>query len=62
MRDETKDKAGYIIGMVSKEILSAILWAWIILACIARDPDTALMILVLKSLIWTVVDKEIKRR
>ena len=57
----TREKIWYIIGLVGKEILSLILWAWIILACIARDPDTALMILVLKSLVWVVVDKEFRR-
>lgn len=62
MREETKDKIGYIIGMVAKEILSAILWVWIILACCANDPRTAILVLVFRSLIWAVVDKEIKRR
>ena len=56
-----REKIWYIIGLVGKEILSAILWAWIILACIARDPDTALMILVVRSLIWVIVDKEFRR-
>ncbi len=58
---QNHEKLWYIIGLVGKEILSLILWAWIILACIARDPDTALMILVLKSLVWAVVDKEFRR-
>lgn len=58
---QNHEKLWYIIGLVGKEILSAILWAWIILACIVRDPDTALMILVLRSLVWAVVDKEFRR-
>ena len=58
---QNHEKFWYAVGIIGKEILSAILWAWIILACIARDPDTALMILVLKSLVWVVVDKEFRR-
>lgn len=58
---QNHEKLWYIIGLVGKELLSALLWAWIILACIARDADTALMILVMRSLIWTFIGKEYRK-
>ena len=63
--DETictrKEQAWYIVGLIAKELLSALLWAWIILACVARDSFTALMLLVAKSLIWPVIGREYRR-
>lgn len=55
------EKTWYIIGLIGKEILSAILWTWLIMACIFREFGTAVTILVLRALIWTVVSKDFRR-
>ena len=61
MRDETNDKIWYVIGLICKECLSALLWAWLVLAIIADDPFTAIMLLVLRSLVWAAIGKEYRR-
>ena len=42
----------------TQQALSAMLWAWLVLACCAGDAVTALLLLILKSLIWGATKHE----
>lgn len=62
MQNETpKNKIWLAAGIICTEAFSLILWIMLILACCAADPKTAIKILVMRSLLYVLRAKEIRR-
>lgn len=49
--EETKSKA---VGIICTEVLSCMFWILLILACCNRDPITAIKVIAMQSLLYTL--------
>lgn len=48
------------VAKAAYEIQHALFWIWFALACCADDAVTAVLLLVVKSLIWAALHREIE--
>ena len=61
MKTEEKARKASTVGIICTEMLSCMFWILLILACCNRDPVTAIKALAMRSLLYVLRVKEIRR-